>query len=81
MDETGTALGVCANTQVLASSSKKKTSLKSPSTREWVSFIETVSAAGAKLRPLIIFKGNSLQTTWFPSSVVPDWFYTVSENG
>ena len=29
----------------------------------------------------MIFKGQSLQTSWFPSKSVPDWLYTTSENG
>jgi hypothetical protein len=29
----------------------------------------------------VIFKGKSLQTTWFPSQSVPDWLYTTSQNG
>ena len=80
MDETGLALGVMTNCQVLASSSKKRAYVKSPETREWVSVIECVSAAGRKLRCVAIFKGKSLQTTWFPSTVL-GWFYTTSENG
>jgi len=80
MDETGIALGVCTNTRVIASSSKKKTYVKSPENREWVSIIESISATGRKLRCVVIFKGASLQTTWF-SSKTPDWLYTTSENG
>jgi hypothetical protein len=34
MDETGKALGVCANTRVLASSQKKKAYYQSPENRE-----------------------------------------------
>ena len=81
MDETGVALGVCTNHQVLASSSKKKAYTKSPEDREWVSIIETVSATGAKLQCLVIFKGKHLQTTWFPATSTPNWLYTTSENG
>ncbi|USP74411.1 hypothetical protein yc1106_01685 [Curvularia clavata] len=81
MDETGVALGVCTNARVLASSSKKKAYVKSPEDREWVSVIETVSATGAKLQCLVIFKGKHLQTTWFPATSTPDWLYTTSENG
>jgi hypothetical protein len=80
MDETGVALGVCTNTQVLASSSKKKAYVQSPEDREWVSVIECVSATGCKLRCVSIFKGQALQSTWFPASV-PNWLYTTSENG
>ncbi|KAI1002231.1 hypothetical protein K3495_g5971 [Podosphaera aphanis] len=34
MDETGLALGLCTNTQVVAKSTKKKTNVKSPENRE-----------------------------------------------
>ena len=81
IDKTGVALGVCTNTRVLASSSKKKAYIKSPENREWVSIIECVSATGQKLRCLIIFKGQALQTTWFSPKSVPDWLYTTSKNG
>ena len=80
MDETGIALGVCTNSRVLASSQKKKAYIKSPENREWVSILETVSATGQKLRPGVIFKGGSLQTTWFPN-YIPNWLYTTSQNG
>jgi hypothetical protein len=63
MDETGKALGVCANTRVLASSQKKKAYHQSPENREWASIIECVSASGKKLRPAVIFKGKNLQST------------------
>ena len=80
MDETGKALGVCANTRVLASSQKKKAYHQSPENREWASIIECVSATGKKLRCSVIFKGKSLQSTWFPA-IIPEWLYTTSENG
>jgi hypothetical protein len=81
MDEEGLALGMCVNSQVLASSSKKRTYTKSPEDREWVSIVEAVSATGRKIRPLVIFKGKDLQSSWFPHDNIPDWFYTSSEKG
>ncbi|UPX14071.1 uncharacterized protein EKO05_0004563 [Ascochyta rabiei] len=81
MDETGVGLGVCSNSRVVASSSKKKAYVKSPEDREWVSIIESISAVGKKLQCLVIFKGKHLQSTWFPAQGVPDWLYTTSENG
>ncbi|EFQ94906.1 hypothetical protein PTT_07266 [Pyrenophora teres f. teres 0-1] len=69
MDETGKALGVCANTRVLASSQKEKAYHQSPENREWASIIECVSALGKKLRPAVIFKGKNLQSTWFPTTI------------
>ena len=79
MDETGTALGVCTNTRVLARAGKNKAYTKSSVNREWVTVIETISTDGRKLRGLVIFKGKSLQTTWFPPDTVPDWYYTTSK--
>lgn len=81
MDETGIALEVCTNTRAFASSSKKKAYIRSPENHEWASIIECVSATGQRLRCLIIFKGQSLQTTWFSSELVPDWLYAASESG
>jgi len=81
MDETGIALGVCTNTRVLARAGKKKAYIKEPGNREWVSIIECISASGSKLKPMVVFKGKSLQTTWFPSNSIPDWLYTTSQNG
>jgi hypothetical protein len=80
MDETGIALGVCTNSQVIARAGKRKAYVKTPGDRDWVSIFETISAAGQKLRCIVIFKGKSLQTTWFLSDFVPDWLYTTSEN-
>jgi hypothetical protein len=60
MDEHGLALGVCTNSRVLASSKKKRAYISGPADREWVSILETVSAAGKKTRPLVIFKGVNL---------------------
>ena len=81
MDETGLALGVCTNTRVIAQARKRKAYVKTPGNREWVSILEAISATGQKIRPMVIFKGKSLQTTWFSSKYVPDWVYTTSQNG
>ena len=80
MDEHGIALGVCTNSRVLASSSKRRSYVKSPESREWVSIIEVVSPLGGFTRPLVIFKGIAPQTSHFPDDT-PDWRYTTSQNG
>jgi hypothetical protein len=61
MDEHGIALGVCMNTQVLTSSKKTYTYVKSPEDCKWVLILKAVSATSHKIRPVIIFKGQSLQ--------------------
>ena len=80
-DETGLALGACKNQTVVGSSSSKYSYSKSPNDREWVSIIEAISVGGLRCRPLVIFKGENVQTSWFLSKNVPDWLYTTSANG
>ena len=81
IDKTGVVLGVCTNSQVLGQASKKHTYVKVPGNCEWVTVVKTISAGGAKIRPLVIFKGQAPQTSWFSDDKVPDWIYTMSENG
>ena len=81
MDETGVALGVCMNSQVRGQASKKRTYVKVPGNREWVTIVETISAGEVKIQPLVIFKCQAPQTSWFTDDEVPDWIYTTSENG
>jgi hypothetical protein len=72
-DETGVALSVCTNQQVIADARKKKVYKKSPESRKWVSVLECVNAVGKKLQCLVIFTGKNLQSTWFPSVNTLDW--------
>jgi ribosome recycling factor len=81
MDETGIALGVCNNQWVIGRSSSKSSYVQTPENREWVSIIETISATGACTRPVVLFKGQMLQSSWFLAEDCPDWLYGVSTNG
>jgi hypothetical protein len=81
MDETGIALGVCNNQWVIGRSATKSSYVQTPETREWVSIIETISAAGAYIKPVVIFKGQTLQSSWFRAEDCPDWLYGVSASG
>ena len=81
MDETGLALGVTNNVRVIGSTATKTSFKRSPEDREWVSIIETISASGTLLPPVVIFKGKSIQSTWYRPEYIPSWLYTVSENG
>lgn len=63
MDETGIALGVCTNQRVIGRVDTTQSYKATPENREWVSIIETISVNSRRLRCLIIFKGNTLQST------------------
>jgi hypothetical protein len=78
MDETGLTMGLCANGYVVSGKGKRRVYVKAPQNCEWVSIIEAISATGRSIRPLVIFKGQSLQSTWFPADA-PDWHYTTSD--
>jgi len=81
MDESGIALSSCTNSIRLGDALKKKTLVQSPENREWVSIVESISALGRSIRPLVIFKGKHIQSSWFHHDEVPDWVYTTSKNG
>lgn len=80
MDETGTALGVCANQTIIGTASTKRSYVSRPENREWVSVIECISATGKAIVPLVIFKGKSVQHQWFIPDKTPKWTYTASDN-
>ena len=81
VDEHGIALGVCANTRVIGKAGKKRTYMQSPENREWVSIIETISATGKHIRPVVIFKGQNVQTSWFEEDNLPNWLIATSGKG
>ena len=45
--------------------------------------LECISATGRVLKPLVIFKGRSVQQQWFPDNIdfLEDWNFTYSEKG
>jgi hypothetical protein len=83
MDEGGILEGVGINGLVLGSSRKRYTLHKQTGSRELITAVETISATGEALPPLIIFKGKWVQKQWFPKDLEPfkEWFFTASENG
>ena len=81
MDESGLALGGCSNSTAVGTEAAKVALSKTPSNREWVSTIDYIFALGCKIIPLIIFKGQSIQSSWFNNDEIPDMAYTHSWKG
>jgi hypothetical protein len=50
MDETGLAMGLCANGYVVSGKGKRRVHVKAPQNREWVSIIQGISASGRFIR-------------------------------
>lgn len=80
MDETGVAIGICSNQTVLGTSETKQSYKKSPQNRDWSTVIEACSAAGLDIPPVVIFKGQELQSSWFPPNTPPTWLFRCTES-
>jgi hypothetical protein len=83
MDETGIMQGHRGNGLVVGRASRRQILVKSAGNREWVTIIESVSATGASLPPLVIFRGKHVQQQWFPSDLeeYESWTFHSSSNG
>jgi hypothetical protein len=81
MNEHGIEKEKCSNSRVLKKTERKRAYVKTLARTDWISILEAVSADGRYIRLLIIFKDQNLQSSWFPEENLPDWKYTVSENG
>jgi hypothetical protein len=57
MDEKGFSMGATQKSNVFISVAERQAFLRQDGNREWVSVIETISAAGKSLLSYIIFKG------------------------
>ena len=49
--------------------------------QEWVTDIECISAASESLTPLLIFKGEYINTRWISEQTPNGWFFAISQNG
>ncbi|KAK0368171.1 transposase [Colletotrichum limetticola] len=83
MDETGIMEDKGANGLVLGMAEATEVRKKEPGSRAWVSIIECISADGRAIKPLVIYKGKSVQQQWFPLQLNPydSWKFTATDNG
>lgn len=79
-DEHGLGMGVCTNQRVLGQSATRRSYIKTPANRDWVTIIEACSAEGYSIDPLILFKGKDLQSTWFPENTPSNWHFQCTDN-
>jgi len=49
MNETGLAMGLCANGYVVSGQGKCQVYVKAPQNREWISILEAISASGQSI--------------------------------
>jgi hypothetical protein len=72
MDKLRLDLGHYMNQQVVGGSKSKRSYVKSPKTREWVTIIEVISALSRFLHLTVIFKRKSVQISWFHHDYTQD---------
>ena len=71
------------NAYVICSGAEKKVYQAEPGRTEWVTVLECICGDGSKISPLVIFKGESIQTSWIPSEseMNGDWSWSSNTKG
>ena len=80
MDESGFGVGEEQAMKVLIHLNHAKQQKVIAGKQEWVSDIECISAAGEALPPLLIFKGQYLNTRWISPDTSSDYYFATSKN-
>ena len=81
MDESGFAVGDSQSSRALVNVRERSSWKVISGRQQWITAIECVSAAGAALPPLIIFKAKHTNTGWIPAHTPPDWRFSTSNSG
>ncbi|ODM16160.1 hypothetical protein SI65_08594 [Aspergillus cristatus] len=80
-DETGFAMGLTATVKVITRAEYYgQRSVLQPGNWEWVTVIESISASGWALPPVIIFKGKLYNQAWF-DGLPGDWCFEPLDIG
>jgi hypothetical protein len=80
-DETGFAMGLISAQKVVTRAEYHgRRAILQPGNREWVTVIESISAAGFALQPCIIFKAKNHNISWL-DGLPKDWRTEVSLSG
>jgi hypothetical protein len=69
------------NAYVICSAAEKKIYQAEPGRTEWVTVIECICGDGSAISPLVIFKGETVQTSWIPAEMNTDWSWSCNTKG
>jgi len=84
MDETGIMLGHAASSKVVVPANKAKSNFVThDGNRETITVIESITASGELLPPVIIFPGKNFLVGWIRDNgdLPKDWVIALSHNG
>lgn len=81
VDESGFAIGESQTSRVLTNIREVASWKRVVGRQEWITAIESISASGVVLPPLIIFKAKYTNTGWIPSNTPRNWRFSTSNSG
>lgn len=83
VDEVGMMEGIGLNGLFLGHKNKKSVIIRQPGSRSWITILECISATGKVLKPLVIFKGKTVQQQHFPEKLdfLDGWEFSCSDKG
>ena len=55
--------------------------LAEPGRQEWAIAVECICVDGSHILPLVIFRGENMQSTWIPDNFDKDWSFTSNTKG
>jgi hypothetical protein len=77
----GASIGTAQTSNVVVDTSVSNAYEAQPGRQEWLTVIECVSAAGEKITPYIIFKGQNLMSSWLPKPMPEGWMWAANTSG
>ena len=72
VDESGFSIGKIEAPQVIINLNIHQKYQSQLGRQEWVSVVECISGIEKAILPLVIFKGESLSSTWIPADIADD---------
>jgi hypothetical protein len=69
MDETGFRIGVGRRHKVITRSNNCRQYLINPNNRDYITSIESISAAGVSVAPMLVLKAANIQERWVVESL------------
>jgi len=80
-DEKGFLLGVSSKEQVLCRSNRKNPRVRQEGSRELITLIQSISAAGMMIPPFIIYKGGAQYMGWHDYEENGEAVFALSSTG
>jgi len=81
MDESGFSIGTIEATRIIVNATLGTRFQGNPGRQEWVSVVECICADGSAISPMLIFKGETISTAWYPDNIPDDWKVSCNSRG